>query len=229
MTSPETEGAYGEQATANLAAFVNKFTGTVDAITTQYADTLATAHELLNEFGEEIGGITDLFIGVWFCRLMCLVTTLQIATEDNLNFKLKLEVKRKKEAAEAERLLARRSSLMSISESGSISSGLGDGDGDNRASEFGRRATLSRELSSANAKGGNEPMGLMDSLLSQARNQSLRKSTSMFGESEGDFTDTTAKGRVSSIRRGVSGEGGSDEESESSESDGWHSDGSGSD
>ena len=44
MTSPETEGAYGEQATANLAAFVNKFTGTVDAITTQYADTLATAH-----------------------------------------------------------------------------------------------------------------------------------------------------------------------------------------
>ena len=116
-----------------------------------------------------------------------------------------------------------------MSESGSISSELGDGDGANRASEFGRRATLSRELSSAKAKGESEPMGLMDSLLSQARNQSLRKSKSMFGESEGDFTDTTAKGRVSSIRRGVSGEGGSDEESESSESDGWHSDGSGSD
>ena len=50
--------------------------------------------ELLSDFGEDVEGIEDLFIGVWFCRLMCLITTLQIAAEDNMNFKLGLEVKK---------------------------------------------------------------------------------------------------------------------------------------
>jgi len=220
MTAPETVGAYSEEATASLAKFVETFTDTVASTTKQYQETLASANNLLSELGEEVEGISDLFIGIWFCRLMCLITTLQIASEDNVNFKLELEVKRKKEEAKAERAkLRQQASLSSMSSMDSTRDSLGDM---HRPSDLERPATVS---SNGDGEGGHgeEPMGLMDSLLAQARNQSLRKSKSMTDE---EFGQAAAKGRMSSIRRSVSGQVDSDEESDS-ESDGWHSDGSG--
>lgn len=72
------EDTCGDSTYPKLSAFLeNQFRGKLKEVQQEFESTLGSATKLLKAFGEDLEN-SDLFVGIWFCRLMCVITTLQV-------------------------------------------------------------------------------------------------------------------------------------------------------
>ena len=169
---------------------------------TRYEETVDLAQDTLRSFGEDFEDV-DVRLGIWLTRLLCLVTTLGLADEENHMADLK---QARKEKAE----LAKKRKEEADAKHGKAKGGDGQGQGE---------------------AGAPQSLGLMDSLLQQAKIRG--RGAANAGANTDTYYDTgtteapsmgmsmheLAKHKSMKLRAANAGDGDSDD-SESSDSDG---------